>query len=406
MEETRAIQLQFQRWYRYRNRGGSTVTVPESTTVGATNTRVGVSNMLWRQQILRGINATTPFQGTKFSILKLEPTDWEVTRTVPATGYVEYNALVGYWLVFSFPPANTNSLTVADANAKRKLVKRLFELRRSFAGSTFVAELADTLRMVKRPLRGLREGLDHYHKAAKKAVRGLPKGSGAARKAVADTWLEAQFGLIPLSNDVDDALEQLSRISKPNIRHFRVKGWESMPVSVSTDVHIGRVSVDHVYNVATLTRQEVAYYGALRVTPPSGWTWSSWGFNTRDFLPAVHEAIPWSFAVDYFTNIGDIVSAYSGILSDIAWCGKTTRQVAVKESINNRLVTSSFIAPPIYKLLDQRVGSFGITKLQSTVVTRSAADIGSLYPSFYLRVPGAGSLKWLNLAALATLRVI
>jgi hypothetical protein len=125
----------------------------------------------------------------------------------------------------------------------------------------------------------------------------------------------------------------------------------------------------------------------------------SWGLGTRDFIPTIYELIPYSFLVDYFVNIGEILNAWSFNQADLAWHNDTNREV---------FDTSVQVIPRVAK--DEN----GFTTLDSHVVlqnsfirtvtfVRRSDPLG--LPSLAFRFPGLGT-KALNIAALARLRVL
>jgi hypothetical protein len=115
----------------------------------------------------------------------------------------------------------------------------------------------------------------------------------------------------------------------------------------------------------------------------------------EDFVPTVWELIPYSFVADYFTNIGDIISAFSYGNMNLRWSTRTqvVKAIAVNNSASPRLNDTN----PI------NIIEFGIDDGSSTI-TRRIVDRknynGGFVPSLRFEIPGADSSKWINLAAL------
>jgi hypothetical protein len=55
-------------------------------------------------------------------------------------------------------------------------------------------------------------------------------------------------------------------------------------------------------------------------------TWDNWalfGFTPSEFVPTAWELMPWSFLVDYFTNIGDILTSSVTDTSSVRWVNRS-----------------------------------------------------------------------------------
>ena len=140
----------------------------------------------------------------------------------------------------------------------------------------------------------------------------------------------------------------------------------------------------------------------VRAQPIGGFSGNlrAWGSSTRDFLPTVWELIPYSFVVDYFTNIGNMIDSLSIIESDIGWKDYTSHQICSRYSNGAQFTGLKSLFPHSvgYNIEDEQVeaGSQEVTK---KIISRGQYG-GSLTPGLQFKLPGAGSLKWLNLAAL------
>jgi len=143
----------------------------------------------------------------------------------------------------------------------------------------------------------------------------------------------------------------------------------------------------------------VSYRGEARSNVPScpaGFA-EGFGLGISDVLPAVWEAIPWSFMVDYFINVGEVFDSFNNLSVELAWLKRTVR--------NRRTVSGSAAyglkAPqpgyptgfPIVECSGGQFRTHGIRVSRGPVATMP-------WPGFRFRVPFGSDLKVANIAAL------
>jgi hypothetical protein len=121
------------------------------------------------------------------------------------------------------------------------------------------------------------------------------------------------------------------------------------------------------------------------------------GFDPSSFLPTVWELIPYSFLIDYFTNIGDVIEGWSQLGINLAWCNRTTKKslVVKSSSFSNKLISKQLTG------LNYEAVSFepSLGVVEKSVVSRAQFN-GVRNPGLIFRMPSFGSQKWLNIAAL------
>jgi hypothetical protein len=138
----------------------------------------------------------------------------------------------------------------------------------------------------------------------------------------------------------------------------------------------------------------VIYRGAMRVEAkdPAEMDPALIGFDLSSWAPTLWELIPYSFLIDYFTNVGDVIRGWSHLGVRLAWCNRTSRKTFTKTAWSGPKQShpADAFAP----------ARFVCTKVR---VSRESYS-GTTVPKLTLEVPGLGSLKWLNIAALVANR--
>lgn len=388
----------------------------------------------WRQRIARGLNATT--------LLDAESTTFTYTPghlylgkwcagSVQRFGYYQYDGdlFVGHSSVWDRPPA---APTVMDNKTRDEALTRAIMDARSkqnhFRGGNFIAELRDTIRGLRNPVKGFRNLIDTYHRNGRKRVkravgrrpvptsqssfrdleRDSPDVARAAQRALSDSWLEANFGWQPLLGDAVDAYHALRALSArvPLERFFGRSSNDDPPTYVSASRNHDITSL--TWNVRTFTRYEVTFYGAVKVQTdePTGAAVEEMGVRARDFLPAVWEAIPYSFLIDYFSNVGDIIETVSFPKTDLAWVARTFRNHSIRSTERVAVVEPSSPAFPASQ--SNKVFEFSPPRVEwdRKYVNRTAYS-DSIIPSHRFEIPGSKNWrKWCNVAALARLRTL
>jgi hypothetical protein len=229
-----------------------------------------------------------------------------------------------------FEPSKSTS--AADNLARARFYKKLYSQSTKFQGLTFVGELRETLHMLRRPASALYSKAHGYLDALSKAKRASPK---AWTKQISGLWLEQSFGWKPLINDVKDAVSAYEALVIPKPKPAYVTGsgkWEFDRTSELDSFHRdGTVIAVHLLSrwrqsqCRLREKHIVRYRGAVRaqVEAPHWSNWELFGFTPENLVPTAWELLPWSFLVDYFTNIGDILQASITSTRNLTYINKT-----------------------------------------------------------------------------------
>jgi hypothetical protein len=360
------------------------------------NSTDGVPNPRYKSLIRDGENATTNFSGSKYEVINPVPHDFSCFFGPP---YKDTELFNGFVLMPSVTPGIPN-YTSADNAALGKFYTSARNAISSMKGMTFLGELAEAIHMIKHPGEAFFSGIGSYLDRLKKVNPGLPLRQ--RRKILADTYLEYTFGWIPLISDMKDALKAFESLrSKKEI--IRVSGSGSQQTMIENTSY-GSVMISSLNpTVETLVKTgetQVRYYGAVHGSaslPSTQAALRSFGFKLDEFVPTAWELLPWSFLIDYFTNIGDIVSATCFVNAQLAWCSKTSRyEVIRKYDSHFDAKTCALSNPSTYRGGGESSSSWTV---KYTAVNR-IASVSPGVPSIEFSLPGSKT-RWANIAALA-----
>jgi hypothetical protein len=292
-------------------------------------------------------------------------------------------------------PRNT-SYVRASNQALKKYYEHIAQVESSFKGMVFTGELRESLHMIKSPAASLRKGVGAYLTHLKRYGKRIP--FKRRPKFVRDTWLEYSFGWKPLINDVDSAIKAFysSDLVRPILQMVSGKGQD---VYSQDNGHFTGSNGPSNWTYGLRHQEEffVRYYGVYQSTGQGVPDNHHYGFRPSEIIPTVWELIPYSFLVDYFTNIGAIISSWSYRFLAGPWTSQLQRVTHHYETYDEKLV-----APPpntvIWKY--RHTGDPGHTEFKRTEVYR-VPNVGQPVPSFEVQCPGMGSTKWLNILALS-----
>jgi hypothetical protein len=365
--------------------------VDETVIFNVPRTRTGDRMPKWRTKVENGQNATTPMTATFCSA--------DYTRLHgcyiqfkdpgnPGALYRRENENDTFLLNSQTQPLFfTSSVSGAfvDNLARAAFYKKLKLLSTQFQGYTFAGELRETLRMLRRPLVGIRGLSKDFLDTLRKRKRADPK---KWLSHVGEAWLEQSFGWNPLINDVKDAVKAYQRLVKPvQTLKISASAKKSYDVTKSHDSKHwpGVVAAYdsgctfHTLASYIIETQICRYRGALvaQVNAPSWQNKDLFGFEPQNFIPTAWELLPWSFLADYFTNIGDILDASITSTRRLAW----VNQSVIAEVEKYGLFRQVYGNPPgAGWVLDSMSNSQGFHRLKAKYVARMT-NVGMSLPT-------------------------
>lgn len=396
----------------------------------------------WMRLIRLGENATTSLSG---STARVQPLRWgnvaaswsyePDSPSIPPVWYNRNGSFSGIFATTPLVPASNPSLIssrTAEDLALARFNEKVAEVNRQFQGGVFLAELGKTLHGLRNPAEALFKGIERYSVAAKKLrkrtiqkylrlksdgdyvgpldLRSLNKrqrrlASKEFTKAATGLWLEQSFHWLPLMYDIQGACSALRHTFERLPSQF-VKTSAMDVQEVGTAIsQIGTAWIKADIQSKARTYASVRMYGRVRIgTRIQNWPDSkALGYDIRSFVPTLWELIPYSWAVDYFTNIGDIIYGLSQGGQDVLWCAR-----GIKRCYEMRQTGVPNCKPQVPPAFHHNTG-FNVSGVTSEVLAEKAiisraTYTGGYVPFFEWSIPGL-SLKWLNLGAAFLQRV-
>lgn len=310
-------------------------------------------------------------------------------------------------LIYSGPPSGMSfggdpggsESAAAEKIAASNFLKSYLKEIVAFRGANAIAEFSDTLRMFVSPCKQLYKHTWNYVGRLGKLKKVYRRDPVEYSRLLANSWLAYSFGVKPLVSDIAElnlALRNLGgNLGSVDTMRIIGTGTASSGYRVSHNSGCGHSSAFLYQDVTEETHLSVRYLGAIAARPPGvGLLTESFGVGLTDIVPAVWEAIPFSFMIDYFTNVSEMLDSLKLATANMAWLNRTTRNSTIRKGSQ-----PSPVANPAS--LNYDISSYGGQwKSSITRVNRVDRTGQVVYPSWEFKIPGWKSSKWINLAAL------
>lgn len=171
-------------------------------------------------------------------------------------------------------------------------------------------------------------------------------GFGKA-KAAGNAWLAYRYGLKPIMNDVESVMLGLKALTGRVRRTYRSQG----------SITGTKVDVNNAYSWASaytckqqFTHSETVIVRAMSLNEYYASVMSNIGFTTKGLLTLPWELVPYSFVVDWFVNVGDVIGALvpDANMTQLGSCLVTKRELTTSYSIESLSCVSGYsISRPI-----------------------------------------------------------
>jgi hypothetical protein len=373
------------------------------------NSFTGVDNPRHRAQIAHGLNATTPASGVQYEVKHA----W-FSASIRSRGqfalnkelfesYEGYPPLPSLFASDTGPPASLASAVRNRCIAK--FIEKADAVRSSFESGQDIGEIGETIRSVIHPFKSARELVFNYLAKVKKLSlkRAITKTS--LRHAIGDSFLEFKFGWNPLAADIASGISDLTNNQgHPDTRIISASARDFYPISSAIVSSYGHGNIVVPIRGKCTGQYQVRYKGAIRTGAVKGRIplLQNLQLDMPHFLPTLWDLIPYSWMIDYFANIGDIIKAASFQNANVSWGNVTTRYICNYEysygtfkPILNPTVTSYTALQPS-----------GSPSGTSTSFNRSVFVGSDLMPDFRFQLPLGSAKPWENMTALLSGRIL
>lgn len=317
----------------------------------------------------------------------------------------------GFGQSVSAPTHLAVSSVDAENEALMKIIKKLRSERSHLNGLAFTGELREAIHGLRHPFQLMRDQVYSHLNTLGKRKRALGKYPESVRKKawreiVAGTWLETSFGLKPLIHDAKEIAEGVARAQFDPVLRTRlhsgasslVSDTQSTTGSVSNIIPVRFQQLDRVTKTRAFCSYSVGMFcevaadqGACRRLI------DTLGFTPENFVPALYEVMPWSWLIDYFSNLGQLIEAATTSTTGVQWVSKSVGKKTEVYYISR--IAKPFILPGDLFALDyfNSNGHLGEIKLSRATYERFKDPILGI-PTLRLSLPTRGT-QWANLTA-------
>jgi hypothetical protein len=281
-------------------------------------TQGGAKDPSWRDKVARGDNASNNYD---VMIRYLTPGGISVSASPASPG--DSVSFTGY--ITGMEPYTTFDSALANKLVGQATIRALARSRSGFSAGTMLGELGEAINMVRHPALAMQRLVKDYSQRAQahrfeyirrnmtpeQQVTWLRKHS----KVLPDLYLELQYGWKPLAQDVESAIDAASRAAN-NPKKVRFNGTASQTITLP-NVNVAsynnfpssayRLKVDRV----VVAEYSAKVAGSASIKLGFGMPAFQAGSTIPDIVPTLWNLCPWSFLIDYFSNVGQVLEAHA-----------------------------------------------------------------------------------------------
>jgi hypothetical protein len=365
----------------------------------------------WKMRLKNHDDATTFASGELKSIAYkpgkiLGGIDCSKSGGLNITGDQIDGCLCPVYLRYANTPSSGSVDVDADNRAKRAFLRDLINAKTRFQSLVALGEFGENLRMANGAAMSLQEAIREwknrtYFQHFKKGMPGRGK-LNVALTAITSSWLEFSFGWQPAANDIRNYLVAAQSLLNDQGQfkgtYLRAKG-NSTSISTAHRKYSCGVYKTSVSEVEQVDRTVIyrGWYEGSPVSMPDEMT--AFGLTLEEIPMAIYDLTPWTWLLDYFVNVGDVINALSYWRSGLRWTNKTVRHRGRVYHANCQVEPS-----PGFESWGARVDSFTPHTFHSKYLRWTRGPYtGTFVPELTFQIPGLDT-RWANVASLAWLK--
>lgn len=302
------------------------------------NTKSGSSVPGWRKLIEAGQFAASPYSCSLSRVQNAQSSLGVSTEyTNPGVSQTK-ESFKGFFRAPALPSLPTFPVEV-DNKALSRILGKIRDQVEHVNVLPALGELRSTVRQFGAPAEAILSLSNRYINKLELAARGLG-GSTSFRKIewhriVASSYLEYVFGLAPLMEDVKKIAEALARwdaekndeLPRPTSSIFKANvkqktstnstvwgGWLSPAANIGCyDMYTTVTEFGARYSCRLNHTLQADFGSNERLMQLLGFN------NPLNFIPTIHEVLPWSWLLDYLLNVQEIIEAGVTDTSYVEW---------------------------------------------------------------------------------------
>ncbi len=354
--------------------------------------------------ISSGKNATTPLIGNflRYSFLNAPLATYEYNNGgwIPGFTNTDWGFLPDVTV-----PVDANLQNTVKGLALASINNKAFNLQQPFQAKAFTGEIRETLKFLRHPLQQtikLLKQLDGLPRNAGRLLKNNPKELVKTGKRpieeLANSWLELRFAILPLLSDMTAVLGILEKEfhEVTELSTYRGKGGSTTSL-VYTGFwgHDGSSQIRRTTEVHASCSLKVGFLQSLQSNIDGLQEYLTEDMtNISDIVLSGWEVTPFSFLVDYFVNVQDVLQGYTHDYSAlIAWNSMSER---ITKTVSETVISTN--NPGTHRKMVVRGNWPPMMKYEISQLKRSVAS--SLIPPLTISLPGS-NVKLANMAALA-----
>lgn len=356
--------------------------------------RTGSSVFQFRERIRSHQDATSDYTMNASRLLSKSPIAANCRGEDLARNVLQ-SSFTGDYSVVGTPSHNTTNGTAVHNGALMEAYKQLSSRTAQTNGLTILGEMSETVRQLRHPFSAVVSAAHaHLNRWDKRYRRAVREGKQSFADVASSSWLEFSLGIKPLMSDVEDLAKSFARFERPIINSDRFIGkseTEAMSGSttfeVLTDSHIVARQVS-----SKRTTYGVRYFVCTdfssQMLSDSQRLVQILGVTPENIVPALYEVLPWSWLLDYFTNVGDLIDASCQSSKRVRYVVRTVKQQTILTVSNTPDTVATFARLEAfgYPVRRSMTGTTGTTVVETTTLSRNRVYTLPI-PTFELKSP-------------------